>query len=506
MLGWSALKESFCGDACNDMCCVIEEFFAKLQSGAVLEAVTFAAQQSWDSADSFWASAYPRLNDCEPRLVKTICIYYFSLGMGGAERVVAKTAALLDDLGYRVIVLTDENSGDDYFHVPPSVKRLRAPGQTYGFDSMGNRLKRLESIIHNEDVDAFFSFQYQGNTLPWDMLLCRCLNIPFLLMQQSSLVSFFNEGNTYNIRLSRCYRYADSIVVLNKADLVFWSLFNSNVHLIPNMLTFPLPDKQDVASLDGNTVVWIGRLSEKDKRPSEALRVMANVLQRCPDATLLMVGPAESDAGLASLNELASSLGIADSVEFYGPADDVRELLQCASVCLLTSRYEGYCLSLGESKEMGVPCVAYSLPYLLLFENQRGMRVVPQGDQRAAANEICGLLNCKEERKKLGADAYLHMSELSTFGWKEAWRDVVAGLERGGCNCESDNHLADAFDLIVEGQLATCASSEASFGRLSYERDEAVAALNEVTASTTWRVGKFVTKSLRFVKDKLSRR
>ena len=23
------------------------------------------------------------------------------------------------------------------------------------------------------------------------------------------------------------------------------------------------------------------------------------------------------------------------------------------------------------------------------------------------------------------------MSELSTFGWKEAWRDVVAGLERG---------------------------------------------------------------------------
>ena len=380
------------------------------------------------------------------------------------------------------------------------------PGQTYGFDSMGNRLKRLESIIHNEDVDAFFSFQYQGNTLPWDMLLCRCLNIPFLLMQQSSLVSFFNEGNTYNIRLSRCYRYADSIVVLNKADLVFWSLFNSNVHLIPNMLTFPLPDKQDVASLDGNTVVWIGRLSEKDKRPSEALRVMANVLQRCPDATLLMVGPAESDAGLASLNELASSLGIADSVEFYGPADDVRELLQCASVCLLTSRYEGYCLSLGESKEMGVPCVAYSLPYLLLFENQRGMRVVPQGDQRAAANEICGLLNCKEERKKLGADAYLHMSELSTFGWKEAWRDVVAGLERGGCNCESDNHLADAFDLIVEGQLATCVSSEASFGRLSCERDEAVAALNEVTASTTWRVGKFVTKPLRFVKDKLSRR
>ena len=58
------------------------------------------------------------------------------------------------------------------------------------------------------------------------------------------------------------------------------------------------------------------------------------------------------------------------------------------------------------------------------------------------------------------------MSELSTFGWKEAWRDVVAGLERGGCNCESDNHLADAFDLIVEGQLATCVSSEASFGRL----------------------------------------
>ena len=136
MLGWSALKESFCGDACNDMCCVIEEFFAKLQSGAVLEAVTFAAQQSWDSADSFWASAYPRLNDCEPRLVKTICIYYFSLGMGGAERVVAKTAALLDDLGYRVIVLTDENSGDDYFHVPPSVKRLRAPGQTYGYAAM----------------------------------------------------------------------------------------------------------------------------------------------------------------------------------------------------------------------------------------------------------------------------------------------------------------------------------------------------------------------------------
>lgn len=500
------MKESFCGDACNDVCSVIEEFFAKLQSGAVLEAVTFAAERSWDSSDSFWASAFSRLDACEPRSVKTICIYYFSLGMGGAERVVAKTAALLDSMGYKVVVLTDENSGDDYFRVPPSVKRLRIPGQTYGFDGMDSRLKCLESIICNEDVDAFFSFQYQGNTLPWDMLLCRCMNIPFLLMQQSSLVSFFNEGNAYNIRLSRCYRYADCIVVLNKADLAFWSLFNLNVHLIPNMLTFPLPDKQDVASLDGNKVVWIGRLSEKDKRPSEALRVMASVLQRCPDATLLMVGPAESDAGLASLNELASSLGIADSVEFCGPTDDVRELLQRASVCLLTSRYEGYCLSLGESKEMGVPCVAYALPYLLLFENQRGMRVVPQGDRFAAANAICDLLKCKEERRKLGADAYLHMSELSTFDWKTAWRDVAASLERGGCNCKSDSHLVDAFDLIAEGQLATCASLEASFCRLSCERDEAVAALSEVTASTTWRVGKFVTKPLRFVKDKLSRR
>ena len=59
-------------------------------------------------------------------------------------------------------------------------------------------------------------------------------------------------------------------------------------------------------------------------------------------------------------------LELEDSVILHGFHKDVKPFYQKVSLFLSTSAYEGYQLTLQESKIAGLPCVTYEMPYLTL--------------------------------------------------------------------------------------------------------------------------------------------
>lgn len=124
----------------------------------------------------------------------------------------------------------------------------------------------------------------------------------------------------------------------------------------PGAVIGPLPDKllaREWLSLPpGRPVVtFVGRLTGV-KRPDRLIEAMAYVLDRLPDAVLVIAG--EGDL-MEATRLAAASLG--DSVRFVGWQSDVGKVFAAGNVAVLTSDNEGMPVSLIEASLAGVPSV-----------------------------------------------------------------------------------------------------------------------------------------------------
>lgn len=66
-----------------------------------------------------------------------------------------------------------------------------------------------------------------------------------------------------------------------------------------------------------------------------------DVKRRCPNAILLLIGGDSGDGAVDRIREKVASMGLTDSVIFYGNTDKVNELYQAMDCFVLPSRYEG---------------------------------------------------------------------------------------------------------------------------------------------------------------------
>ena len=124
----------------------------------------------------------------------------------------------------------------------------------------------------------------------------------------------------------------------------------------PGAVIGPLPDKllarEWLRLPPGRPVVsFVGRLTGV-KRPDRLIEAMAYVLDRLPDAVLVIAG--EGDL-MEATRLAAASLG--DSVRFVGWQSDVGKVFAAGNVAVLTSDNEGMPVSLIEASLAGVPSV-----------------------------------------------------------------------------------------------------------------------------------------------------
>ncbi len=125
-----------------------------------------------------------------------------------------------------------------------------------------------------------------------------------------------------------------------------------------------------------------------------------------------------------------------ERIRLMGSVDDVRPVLARASCNLLTSRNEGFGMSVLEAAQCGVPSVAFgSAPGLVeLLTAVHGRTVLPSGDQQAfetALREVLGdepALAARGAQARAGARAY---SREAVFA---AWCTILgrAAADRAG--------------------------------------------------------------------------
>lgn len=148
------------------------------------------------------------------------------------------------------------------------------------------------------------------------------------------------------------------------------------------------------------------------KGQDTAVRALAAVRRRHPDALLLLVGEAkfvsratrfDNRSYVASLEATIGELGLEHAVRFLGEREDVPEILRALDVALVPSWEEPFGRAVVEALAMGTPVVATSAggPAEVISDGRDG-RLVPPRDAQAWAAAIEALLDDPELRAEMG--------------------------------------------------------------------------------------------------------
>jgi glycosyltransferase involved in cell wall biosynthesis len=159
---------------------------------------------------------------------------------------------------------------------------------------------------------------------------------------------------------------------------------------------------------DAPVVTQVGNFKPQ-KAPFDFVKTAELVHRRFPEARFVMVG----DGSLkAETERLAHSLGLAEVMTFCGWWDDIPGLLAATDVSVLTSRHEGLPCSVVESLAAGVPVVATAVDGTVevVRPGVNGF-LSPAGDIQGLADHVCTILENPELNRRLAAAAPEHLED-----------------------------------------------------------------------------------------------
>jgi glycosyltransferase involved in cell wall biosynthesis len=185
----------------------------------------------------------------------------------------------------------------------------------------------------------------------------------------------------------------------------------------------------------------VGRHIEP-KHPLDALNIFSRVNKVIPTATLTFIGG--DNKSVKSLKKKLSP-ELLKNIQFITESKDIASYYSNASVHLLTSITESFCLVLAEAKAYAIPTVMYEIPFLELAMDTKRHIEVERWDRQAAADKIIDLLNNQEKRIKLGEEAKQSVKIFNNSNVLMSWKALFTAV----INPKLENKEKDLNQIIL---------------------------------------------------------
>ncbi len=250
----------------------------------------------------------------------------------------------------------------------------------------------------------------------------------------------------------------DRLPLLNDATVATWpTSFSANVYALsnPNGAHMPNPNAfgrilDNVRTPPGPIVLAVGRFQDAIKRLDRILKVFRIVVDRHPDAKLLIVGAYDLKQRIPltareTVGDLLTRLHFPPScVRFEGEQEDVATYYRAARVLILTSDSEGFALVLNEAGAFGVPNVAFEISGLedLVTDGKNGF-FVPQDDLSLMADKISQILTDNELWSLMSRNAVEMVKQFDRKRIAARWADLITAIASSEQNLLRDRLARD---------------------------------------------------------------
>lgn len=222
----------------------------------------------------------------------------------------------------------------------------------------------LEALLRQENYDAIHV--HESETSYVALAVAKKLGIPCRIAHSHTTSPW--EGIKGELRrLSGCvlnYHYATCVMGCGQkaGERVFgkYNMKRPKAVVIPNAVDtgrFAFDEqvrrevRQELGLGDSFVIGMVGRLSE-EKNPGYGLELMPRLLERCPDAMLVMAGNGPEEE---RLKQRIAELDLGRHVKLLGRRVDVDRLYQAFDLYLLPSFTEGFPVAAVEAMASGLP-------------------------------------------------------------------------------------------------------------------------------------------------------
>jgi glycosyltransferase involved in cell wall biosynthesis len=348
----------------------------------------------------------------------------------GISRVIAiKANYLIENYGYEIAILTQNNGHDNLFfefNKKITFYDMQLNGTIFHFfNSFKNQLinaineiKPDRIVICDNGLKAFLIPFIINPKIPLLLEIHSSLFIEesdrkntFLPILSSKLICFFKQfgASQYN-----------QVIVETQDSIEEWKVKKGIV--IPNPLWFSTDIKSDLSQ---KNVIAVGRHAY-EKGFDRLLEIWKKVIVKYPDWNLTIYGKSNPDFDLVAL---AKKLTIENNITFHEPVKNIEEKYLEASIYLMTSRFEGFGMVLIEAMASGLPCVAYDCPCgpRAIIENNSNGFLIEDGNENQFIQTLENLIENENLRIDMGNKAKISVNKYQIEAIMEHWNSILKG-------------------------------------------------------------------------------
>lgn len=368
-----------------------------------------------------------------------IAIFFRSLEyMGGIERVIVQLASIFNNAKYNIILLTDT----EICKLKDNIEVQRRTISTV----KEQRFNQWKEIINENDIKYVIIHDATHPFVKDDINVIHENNAKVILNIHFSFPSpiLFNEAyNSYKINKD-IGELCDAVATVSKIDSYWWKGLNCNAFHVQN--PFVRNKKGVHFKKGGNTLIWIGRHVES-KQLEEAIYTFKLIKDKIDNVRLLIVG---GSGETKKTKKLTKKLGIYNNIEFIAERADISDLYQRASLHLLTSITESFCLVIAEAKSFGIPTVMYEIPFLELVQGENnGLIQTPRFDRKKLAEATINLLKDKNKLEYYSKQAYESLEHFNDENVLRSWETIFVTLENKGGKREVEEN-EKYYQIIIK--------------------------------------------------------
>jgi glycosyltransferase involved in cell wall biosynthesis len=334
-----------------------------------------------------------------------------SVGMGGAERVVAMLAnewAL--EHSVHILTLTEEA---DFYTISERIKRHKIFLRYKHWYDLGKAAKSIlamRRVFTGINPDFIISFMLHPNILS---LIAGLGMKKKIVICERNIIRDTNINKRQNFLRRFLYPRAYKITVQH--DEIYREFLAVYPHISPGKV-FITPNPVNKFIYNNNPldikkffphsnqgdklILGIGRFTPV-KAFKDLISVFNLVHKKYTDARLAILGDGQE---YGECNQLIQSLSLDDYVSLPGRIEDMNPWYHSADIFVTTTFFEGFPNALAESLAAGLPAVAFEAPSIpaLIKDGVNGY-IVKERNQALMAEKICFLLN--------NPDVYIRMSD-----------------------------------------------------------------------------------------------
>ena len=378
----------------------------------------------------------------------TIVYIYSQLTInGGADRVLTEKANYLAEHGYNIYIITESQMGRPLvFPLSDKVKHIDMGldfEKQYGHNILIRGLiyiryirlykKKLSVILNRINPDVIITLM--GRNMDFITSIDNnCIKIGEAHTTKQHLRNYHlleERGGLYKILAKHLRKQQissakklDALVLLTQEDADDWKDV-TKTYIIPNAVHhIPL----ESSSLNNKQAIMVGRYNDA-KGYEYITEAWSIVYKMHPDWTLNIYGSGELHD---DVERWIKERNLEKVMIMHEPTQHITDKYMESSICILSSRYEGFPLVIMEAMACGVPCISFDCPFgprNIIKDGEDGI-LVEYLNSQALAKNICDVIENDSLRKKLGINARKNIQRFSQEAVMNQWKELFTSLIR----------------------------------------------------------------------------